>query len=149
MSLVQVKWRPSMLVNTSPPRSIRRVMRRSWELEKDSISTATMLETVVADTDVKTRSRAEGLGDCQHQETQDGDGKEVQEVDPERVHMEEHKVVKLARTTTARDVQRTHLICWRYISVLSFYGPLRFDLFVLLCMKRSTRIVLFIHDERE
>lgn len=62
MSLVQVKWRPSMLVNTSPPRSIRRVMRRSWELEKDSSSTATMLETVVADTDVKTRSRAEGLG---------------------------------------------------------------------------------------
>ena len=51
-----------MLVNTSPPRSIRRVMRRSWELEKDSISMATMLDTVVADTDVKTRSRPEGVG---------------------------------------------------------------------------------------
>lgn len=62
LSLVQVKWRPSMLVNTSPPRSIRRVMRRSCALEKDSISTAIMLETVVADTDVKSRSRAEGLG---------------------------------------------------------------------------------------
>jgi hypothetical protein len=53
-----------MLVNTSPPRSIRRVMRRNWELEKDSSSTATMLETVVADTDVKTRLRAEGLRTC-------------------------------------------------------------------------------------
>ena len=51
-----------MLVNTSPPRSISRVMRRSWELEKDSISTATMLDTVVADTDVKIRSRPEGVG---------------------------------------------------------------------------------------
>ncbi len=51
-----------MLVKTSPPSSMRRVMRRSWELEKDSISTATMLDTVVADTDVKIRSKSMGLG---------------------------------------------------------------------------------------
>jgi hypothetical protein len=50
-----------MLVNTSPPRSMRRVRSRSWELEKVSISTATMLETVVADTDVKIRSTSMGL----------------------------------------------------------------------------------------
>jgi hypothetical protein len=50
-----------MLVNTSPPRSIRRVISRSWELEKDSISTASMLETVVDDTDMKIRSRSMGL----------------------------------------------------------------------------------------
>lgn len=51
-----------MLVNTSPPRSIRRVKSRSWELEKDSISKATMLDTVVAETEVKMRSRSLGLG---------------------------------------------------------------------------------------
>jgi hypothetical protein len=70
-------------------------------------------------------------------------------LDPERVHMEEHKVVNLARTTTARDLQRTHLICWRYISVLSFYGPLRFDIVIVVHMKQPNCAIYTRARERE
>jgi hypothetical protein len=63
--------------------------------------------------------------------------------------MEEHKVVNLARTTTARDLQRTHLICWRYISVLSFYGPLRFDIVIVVHMKQPNCAIYTRERERE
>jgi hypothetical protein len=50
-----------MEVKISPPMSIKMVKTMSWELEKTSISTVDILETVVADTDVKNRSKFLGL----------------------------------------------------------------------------------------
>jgi len=46
-----------MEVEISPPMSIKMVKTMSWELEKTSISTVDILETVVADTDVKNKSK--------------------------------------------------------------------------------------------
>ncbi|XVF47591.1 hypothetical protein PTKIN_Ptkin03bG0122000 [Pterospermum kingtungense] len=52
-----------MDVKTSPPISIKTVKMRSWELEKTSISTLDILETVAADTEVKNKSKFLGLKD--------------------------------------------------------------------------------------
>lgn len=49
--------RQSKEVKTSPPESMRRVRTMSWELEKDSSSTVSMLETVLAETLMKNKSR--------------------------------------------------------------------------------------------
>ena len=48
-------------MNTSPPKNIKIVIIMSWMLEKTSISIVDMLETVVAETDVKNRSKSLGL----------------------------------------------------------------------------------------
>ncbi|EEF40241.1 conserved hypothetical protein [Ricinus communis] len=47
---------PSMEVKTSPPTNIKVVIIMSWVLEKASISTVDMLDTVVAETEVKKMS---------------------------------------------------------------------------------------------
>ncbi|KAL4387557.1 hypothetical protein GQ457_09G012660 [Hibiscus cannabinus] len=52
-----------MEVKTSPPTSIKTVIMISWVLEKISISTVDMLETVTADTDVKNTSMFVGLSE--------------------------------------------------------------------------------------
>ena len=56
-----MKRSPTMEVKISPPISIKIIKTMSWELEKTSISTVDILETVVADTDVKNRSMFLGL----------------------------------------------------------------------------------------
>jgi hypothetical protein len=93
---------------------MRRVRSRSWELEKVYISTAIMVETVVADTDVKIRSMSMGLDvvmwrdlRIKDQETNDGDGCKVQELLPERVHMEKQKVVYHLEVAGAGGMQRS------------------------------------------
>lgn len=60
-SRVRTSWRPSIEVKTSPPRSIRTVRIMNWVLENTSISTEDMLETVVAETEVKKMSRLFGV----------------------------------------------------------------------------------------
>ncbi|KAK3014868.1 hypothetical protein RJ639_007969 [Escallonia herrerae] len=47
-----------MEVKTSLPTNIKAVKTTSWASEKTSISTVDMLETVVADTDVKNKSKS-------------------------------------------------------------------------------------------
>ncbi|KAD5317865.1 hypothetical protein E3N88_17811 [Mikania micrantha] len=47
--------------NTSPPANIITVKTTSWVLEKDSISTVDMLETVAAETEVKNKSKFVGV----------------------------------------------------------------------------------------
>ena len=47
----------------SPPMNINMVITMSWVLEKTSISITVMLETVLADTDVKNKSRFPGLNE--------------------------------------------------------------------------------------
>ena len=56
-----VNWSPRKEVNTSPPTNIKIVIIMSWELENTSISIVDMLETVVAETDVKNTSESLGL----------------------------------------------------------------------------------------
>ncbi|CAB4262018.1 unnamed protein product [Prunus armeniaca] len=46
-----------MEVKTSPPMNIKMVKMMSWALEKTSISTVDMLETVEAETEVKNKSK--------------------------------------------------------------------------------------------
>ncbi|GER36159.1 methionine--tRNA ligase [Striga asiatica] len=55
-----LRWSPSMEVKTSPPTNIKTVMKINWESEKTSISTVDMLETVAAETDVKSKSMSRG-----------------------------------------------------------------------------------------
>lgn len=50
-----------MEVKISPPRNIKTVKIMRWVFEKTSISTTDILETVVADTDVKNTSKSLGL----------------------------------------------------------------------------------------
>jgi hypothetical protein len=50
-----------MEVKISPPNKIKMVKIMRWVFEKTSISTTDMLETVVADTDVKNTSKSLGL----------------------------------------------------------------------------------------
>lgn len=52
-----------MEVKTSPPMNIKIVMSISCALEKTSISTVDMLETVAAETDVKKESMVLGLNE--------------------------------------------------------------------------------------
>ncbi|KAJ6857583.1 hypothetical protein NC651_039104 [Populus alba x Populus x berolinensis] len=52
-----------MEVKTSPPNNIKMVMMISWVLEKTSISTVDMLETVAEETEVKKMSRLAGLNE--------------------------------------------------------------------------------------